>query len=223
MMPVQFTAEVKSHLDRLTAGNNFYIYLCLRKFAEEKLAQIEEICKDLYFEDDTASKMQLVYLKELKKPDYIRAYVKRDLKATSKDSLYLCVKSLENFVYQQNETLKDAESFVYGELKSFSSHTYDLLDKIERVKKTVNQYGKSNKQTMIREFNTELNALYQKIELQPLSQTKNEIQNELTQALNRLQTKQDSYYDGLRFFSQRRKNNSTLQPNIDAARAMVTM
>lgn len=220
-MPGHFSPEINEHLLQLHKGNNHYIYLCLRAFAEKKLDEIDAVCKRLRFEDDTSSKTQHAYLYELEQLNYIKALVKHELKPVHKDSFYLCSNSLANYIYRQNEALKDAELFTMNAIKNLSNDTNDLLDKIDDIKHAINGYKKLNKRPLVAEFNDKVNSLSERLQQQPFHLVGDAVKQDLAKQLDQLQTQQNAYYDSFRFFKQRRKDSSTLQPRIDMAQRLL--
>ena len=80
---------------------------------------------------------------------------------------------------------------------------------------------KENKKHLVEAFNQKINRIHSTLYDNPYHMVADEVKRDFGTLLDTLQTDENQYYNQLRFFTQHRKFNSSLQKHIDKARAML--
>lgn len=215
MMSNHYSLAIQKNMDLLWSKNNAYIRSELRLFIENHLSQINQLGLSLHLPQEDIEALQLAYLHEIMDIDFMKAYLGKQLGSCGELGFEIEPEVLTKFIYKHKPVLHDINDF-FVKNGMFEDKLHTLTMYIEKIKKIINSYGNSNKNHLVAECAIKLEMINQSMKQRGYEEI-SEVHQEVGTVLADLQRKENAYYDGLRFFSQSRKNNSSLQSRITAA------
>lgn len=207
----------------LIYNNNAYVIRYLEPYIDTHISEFEKYCDEIKLTSEEKETVSKVFFKKIDDAKLPGAYkTLRDKNQYKVDETQF-TNHLKKYI-PQFTTVKAAPQANYGEFISralqLSDQKKNFLTKIQDIRAIINSYSGDNKAQMIKDFNAQMDPLIQSLTGNDYLKYIKEAKQKIATMLESMQTNEHNYYSGL-WFACFRKSNSSLQPKINTAKAIL--